>query len=117
MPRPVKPRWVNFQHQMLYFSPTPVPVQTAVYDELTIDELEALRLADIQGLSQEEAAERMNVSRATFGRIVAKARGKAAAALVYGRGLHIQGGNVEFPGKGRAGHGGRCHRKQRRGRW
>jgi len=62
--------------------------------ELSLDELEALRLADLQGRSQADAAARMGVSRATFGRVVASARGKVASALVQGRTIHIEGGPV-----------------------
>lgn len=63
---------------------------------LTLDELEAIRLADLEGLGHEEAAQRMNVSRQTFGRIVEQARKKVAAALVNGRGIGIEGRVVRF---------------------
>jgi predicted DNA-binding protein (UPF0251 family) len=76
---------------------------------LTIDELEAIRLADLEGLAHEAAARRMNVSRPTFGRIVEGARRKVAEALVHGRGIGFEGGVVQFhPPYGRAwGRGGR----------
>lgn len=61
---------------------------------LTLDELEALRLADFEGLYQEQAAERMGISRATFGRVVEQARHKVAGALVGGKSLRIEGGVV-----------------------
>jgi predicted DNA-binding protein (UPF0251 family) len=61
---------------------------------LTLDELEALRLADLEGLYQERAAEHMNVSRSTFGRIVEAAHRKVADALVHGRTLKISGGVI-----------------------
>jgi predicted DNA-binding protein (UPF0251 family) len=64
--------------------------------ELTVDELEAIRLADCECLYQEEAARRMNVSRQTFGRILDAARGKVADAIVHGKALSIQGGPVEI---------------------
>jgi predicted DNA-binding protein (UPF0251 family) len=64
---------------------------------LSVDELEALRLADLEGLYQEDAAARMNVSRATFGRIVGSARRKVAEVLVGGHALRIEGGVVETP--------------------
>ena len=57
---------------------------------LASDELEALRLADLEGLSHEEAAERMGVSRPTFGRIVANARAVVADALTGGKALRIE---------------------------
>jgi hypothetical protein len=61
---------------------------------LTLDEFESLRLADLEGLYQEDAAGRMGVSRATFGRIVESARRKVAEALVRGKALRIEGGAV-----------------------
>ncbi|RUM87792.1 MAG: hypothetical protein DSZ24_05330 [Thermodesulfatator sp.] len=69
---------------------------------LALDELEALRLADLEGLYQEEAAKRMGVSRATFGRILERARKKVAEALVMGKGIKIEGEEegVEFKGLG-----------------
>ena len=65
---------------------------------LALDEFEAIRLADFEGLYQEEGATRMGVSRPTFGRILASARRKVARALVAGEGLRIEGGNVEMRG-------------------
>jgi predicted DNA-binding protein (UPF0251 family) len=67
---------------------------------LALDEYEAIRLADLEGLYQEQAAERMNVSRPTFGRILATAHRKVAEALVFGHTLRIEGGTirVEQPG-------------------
>jgi uncharacterized protein len=61
---------------------------------LTLDEYEAIRLADLEGLYQEQAAIRMNVSRQTFGRIVEAARRKVADVLVHGKTLRIEGGPV-----------------------
>ena len=63
---------------------------------LTIDECEALRLADYEGLSHEEAGSEMRVSRATFGRIIEKARKKVADALINGKAIRIEGGNYQF---------------------
>ena len=63
---------------------------------LSVDELEAIRLADLEGMYQEQAAEEMGVSRQTFGRIVESARKKVAQALVNGKNLRIEGGNVEM---------------------
>ena len=63
---------------------------------LTLDEFEALRLADFEGLYHEQAADRMNVSRQTFGRIVEAARKKLTQALVEGKTLNIEGGPIEM---------------------
>ena len=111
MPRPHKPRWIGFDPDFVYFGPQDIAPHGDARTTLGIDELEALRLADWEGLSQADAAARMNVSRATFGRIVAQARMKVAGALVFGRGICVAGGNVRFgqPGgrrwQGRHGHG------------
>jgi predicted DNA-binding protein (UPF0251 family) len=59
---------------------------------MTLDEFEAIRLADLEGLYQEQAAGRMQVSRPTFGRIIESAHRKVAEALVQGRALVIRGG-------------------------
>ena len=108
MARPIKPRWISSRPPGVFFMPRPMVLPPPSVDAsiLTIDELEALRLADLNGLSQEAAARSMNVSRATFGRIVARARKKAAYALVHGKGIGIEGGVVQFlPPRGRHGHG------------
>jgi hypothetical protein len=63
---------------------------------LTVDEIEALRLTDLEGLYQADAAEKMNVSRQTLGRILESAHRKVADALVNGKALLIEGGTVEL---------------------
>jgi len=90
---------------------------------MTLDELEALRLADLGGLYQEAASKEMGVSRTTFGRILESARRKVAEALVHSLELRIEGGSVDRPGKARCsscrGRGARpagcgcCHRLTR----
>ena len=96
MSRPLKPRWVNVNPGTFFFAPQSVSIMPLNQVLLTLDELEALRLADLKGLSQEEAAGNMYVSRATFGRIVARARRKVADALVHGKEIRIDGGEVRF---------------------
>lgn len=73
-----------------YFKPQGVPMHHLETVELAPDELEALRLADLEGLYQEEAAERMGISRQTFGQIIARARKKTAEALTQGKALRIE---------------------------
>lgn len=63
---------------------------------LTLDEYEAIRLADLEGLYQEQAASRMGISRQTFGRISGAARRKVADVLVHGKILKIEGGSVSM---------------------
>ena len=65
---------------------------------MTLDEFEAVRLADLEGLYQEQAAEEMGVSRPTFSRIVESAHKKIADALVHGKVIRIEGGTVQ-PGR------------------
>ena len=63
---------------------------------LTLDEIEAVRLADLENMYQDEAAVEMNVSRQTFGRIIKSARNKIADALINGKAMKIEGGTVEL---------------------
>ena len=121
MARPVKPRWIGFDPPGVCFVPQPVAAPGMDLMVLTLDELEAMRLADLEGLGQEEAARRMNVSRPTFGRIVEQARRKVATALVYERGIGIEGGVIRFHypygyAWGRRGRGGGPHRHGQGGR-
>lgn len=78
------------------FKPAGMPGRDLEEVVLELDEFEALRLADAEGLYQDQAAEQMNVSRQTFGRIVESARGKVARALVNGMALRIQGGRIHM---------------------
>ncbi len=66
---------------------------------MTLDEFEAMRLADLDGLYQEQAAEQMRVSRPTFSRIVDSAHRKMADVLVHGKALRIEGGPVQITGR------------------
>ena len=63
---------------------------------LTVDEREAIRLSDLIGLSHEEAGRRMGVSRATFGRIIQKARKAVADAIINGKAINVEGGNYKL---------------------
>ena len=94
MPRPKKMRWVVQNPHTEYFGPHGDAATESSEVVLHVDELEAVRLADYEGLRQEEGAAEMNVSRATFGRIVLAARRKIADALIHGKALRIQGGQV-----------------------
>lgn len=94
MARPVKGRCVHADPTATVYKPRGVPVWMLEEQVLGWDELEALRLADLEGLYHEEAAERMGISRATFGRIVASARRKVADALIHGKTIVFQGGHI-----------------------
>ncbi|MBN2019287.1 MAG: DUF134 domain-containing protein [Sedimentisphaerales bacterium] len=96
MPRPYNFRRVCRLPQSSFFKPRGIPLSTLQHVFLTIDEFEAVRLADLEGLYQEDAAARMNVSRQTFGRILESAHKKIADALVHGKALSIEGGPYEL---------------------
>lgn len=90
MTRPTKCRCVTCRPGATYFKPRGIPLVELTEVFLKLDELEALRLADYEGLYHEEAATRMNVSRATFGRILGSARQKTAGAILNGSALRIE---------------------------
>jgi uncharacterized protein len=92
MARPKNCRCVGSMPESNYFKPRGIPLSMLDEVVLTVDEFEAIRLADLGGLYQEEAAEKMKVSRPTFGRIIASAHKKVAEALVKGKALKIEGG-------------------------
>jgi predicted DNA-binding protein (UPF0251 family) len=96
MPRPHNFRMVGCLPQSSYFKPRGVPLSVLQHINLSIDEFEAVRLADFEGLYQEDAAVRMNISRQTFGRILESAHKKIADALVNGKALSIEGGPYEL---------------------
>ncbi|MHC4560604.1 MAG: DUF134 domain-containing protein [Planctomycetota bacterium] len=92
MARPVKCRTVCCNPRSDYFKPHGVPVRRLEEVSLTMDELEAVRLADLEGMYQEDAASRMNISRQTFGNIINSAHNKIADALLNAKSLRIKGG-------------------------
>lgn len=114
MARPFKCRFVENLPPADYFKPRGIPLSELEVVNLTVDEFEAARLADYEGLYQEKAAEKMCVSRQTFGNIVEAARKKIADALVNSKAIRIEGGVYRTPdgtgrpppGGGRG--GGRC---------
>jgi uncharacterized protein len=81
-----------------YFKPAGIPMSRLEEVALSVDEFEAIRLADLEGLYQDDAATQMGVSRPTFARIVEASRRKVAEALVHGRALRIGGGPVALVG-------------------
>src|SRR5512147_821876 len=96
MARPRNCRRVGSIPESTYFKPRGIPLTMLEEVVVTVDECEAIRLADLEGLYQEQAAERMKVSRQTFGRIIEAARKKVAEVLVKGKALKIEGGEVEM---------------------
>ena len=73
-----------------------IPLKEMAKVAVLIEEYEVLRLLDYEGLSQEAAAEKMNISRPTLTRIYESARNKVAQAFIEGRAIIFEGGNVVF---------------------
>jgi uncharacterized protein len=90
MSRPKKCRNVKCNPGSYYFKPRAVPLCDLEEVVLSIDEFEAIRLADNKKLYHDDAAVEMKVSRATFGRILKLARSKVADALIHGKALKIE---------------------------
>lgn len=93
MPRPVKFRRVENLPDYTYFVPAgrrKCEIEDII---IKVEELEAMRLKDIEKLNQEECAEKMHVSRQTFQNIIDSARKKIATAIIEGKAINISGGN------------------------
>ncbi|HAL91791.1 MAG TPA: hypothetical protein DCM68_02045 [Verrucomicrobia bacterium] len=102
MARPVQTRKIDFVPRATFFKPAGIPRLELEEVALTLDELEAVRLADLNGLYQEMAAPKMDISRSAFARILESARRKIADALIHGKSLRLEGGPVQA-GPARAG--------------
>ncbi|MFH0975133.1 MAG: DUF134 domain-containing protein [Spirochaetota bacterium] len=101
MSRPKCCRKIGCSPDANYFKPRGIPSLELEEIVLTLDEFEAIRLADAEGLYQEDAAAKMNISRQTFGRIIESAHKKIADVLINGKALKIEGGEVAMEEKGR----------------
>jgi len=99
MPRPTKCRRICCDPKSDYFKPRGVPVRRLEEVSLTLDELEAVRLADLEGLYQEDAASKMKISRQTFGNIINAAHKKIADAILNAKALKIKGGTYTMADK------------------
>jgi uncharacterized protein len=100
MPRPRKYRRVCCNPSAYYFKPRGIPVYELEEIILDHDELESLRLADLNAYTHEKAAKEMKVSRATFGRIVESARKKVADGILNGKAIKINEENFNYKKKG-----------------
>ena len=89
-------RKVSFIPAVNYFKPAGIPLAALGEANLLVEEAEAIRLKDLEGLEQEECAQKMNISRTTFSRILDSARQKIADALLNGKAIRIEGGNFEM---------------------
>lgn len=96
MARPKQNRQISAAPKATYFKPRGIPLINLEETRLSVEELEAVRLADLEGLPAAEACRLMGVSRHTFGRVLSSARRTIAEALVNGKALRIEGGNWVF---------------------
>lgn len=96
MPRKKCLRLVRGRPEVTYYKPAGIPLRDLEEVVIGFDEFEALRLADLEGRYHEQAAQAMNISRQTFGRLIDGARRKVAEALAGGKAIRLEGGNVHF---------------------
>lgn len=96
MGRPPKCRRVEFLPQYTFFKPAGIPLWNLEEVSLAVEEVEALRLKDMEGLEQEKCAERMGISRPTFQRVLTASRHKVTRALVEGKAIRVEGGHYEY---------------------
>ncbi len=95
MPRPKKQRRLGFDPSVYYFKPQGVPMRFLEEVVLLADELEALKLYEVDGLAQTVAAKKMNVSQPTFARILDRANKKIAEAIIHGKAIKIEEKSVD----------------------
>ena len=93
MPRPRRCRRVWFEPDITYFKPSGIAKSELDESILRIDEFEAVRLKDMEGMDQGDAARKMDISQPTFHRLLLNARKKIADAIVNGKAIRIEGGN------------------------
>ena len=96
MPRKKCIRHIGRSPNRTYYKPAGIPMRDLLEVVIHLDEIEAIKLADLEKSYQEDAAKKMNISRQTFGRIIESAHQKIADALVNGKAIRIEGGNVEI---------------------
>ena len=98
MVRPKKCRMVASLPNVTYYKPAGIPLRLLNEVKLSIEEAEALRLKELEGLEQSEGAVKMDISRPTFQRILSSARKKVADALLNGKAIRIEGGSFQIAG-------------------
>jgi len=96
MARPRLCRRILAEPDVTYFKPRGIPLRELEETILSVDEFEAVRLKDLEGLEQEECAKKMNISQPTFHRLVLSARKNIADAIVNGKAIKIEGGNFKY---------------------
>jgi predicted DNA-binding protein (UPF0251 family) len=93
MVRPRLCRRIKFNPEVNYFKPQGIPVRCLEVVQMSLEEMEALRLKNLEGLEQTQAAQKMNTSQSTFARILASAHQKIADALINGKAIRIEQGD------------------------
>jgi predicted DNA-binding protein (UPF0251 family) len=101
MPRPRLCRRIASAPNVVYFKPAGMPLADLEECIISLEEYEAVRLKDLEGLEQEDAARKMDISQPTFHRLILAARKKIADAIVNGKALRIDGGNYKISGQRR----------------
>ena len=96
MPRPRICRRVRFRPGVTYFKPAGVRMTELDETILSVDEYEAVRLVDLEGIEQSKAGEQMKISQPTLSRLLKSGRKKLAEAIVKGKAIRIQGGSFKF---------------------
>ncbi len=96
MVKPKKERKVLYPPRFYFFKPAGVPSSKLESVNLTVDEYEAIRLADIENLNHLESAKSMEISRPTFTRLLDSAHKKIGSAIVNGYAISIEGGSFVF---------------------
>lgn len=96
MVRPRLCRRVRFNPDVTYFKPRGIPLVDLEEMILHVDEFEAVRLKDLEGLEQSQCAKKMNISQPTFNRLVLSARKKIADAIINGKAIKIEGGDYKL---------------------
>ena len=99
MARPHCPRRIATLPGVVYFKPAGIPLRDLEERVLSLDEFEALRLADVEGMPQLDASRLMGISRQTFSRILGRARQTVATCLTKGMAVRIEGGVVHLDAK------------------
>lgn len=92
MVRPKQLRWIRKKPEVIYFKPAGVPIRQLKETIISVEEFEAIRLKDEEGMEQTEAASKMKISQPTFNRLLNSARRKIAIAISKGRAIKIEGG-------------------------
>jgi len=90
MPRPFKLRKIKGFPNSNYFKPAGIPLRYLEENILELDEFESIRLIDFEKMSQEKAAQKMNISQSTLSRILNSARNKIADSIIKGKAIKIK---------------------------